>query len=104
MSGLFTETEQHLQAREGKRVSPAATVNVAFVLRLCQSQKTLLDKATQSWGQREGYNSTLEDQRIVIGQTYNYKTYFSISDESRILMEQPSEQIYLNSFKKNTIY
>jgi hypothetical protein len=37
MSGLFTETEPHLQAREGKRVSPVAMVNVAFVLLLCQS-------------------------------------------------------------------
>lgn len=52
MSGLFTETEQHLQAREGKRVSPVAMVNVSFVLFLCQSQKTLLDKAIQSWGGR----------------------------------------------------
>lgn len=46
MSGLFTETEQHLQTRRGKRVSPAAMFNVAFVWFHCQRQE---DPARQSY-------------------------------------------------------
>jgi len=38
MSGLFVEKELHLQGRQGRRASPAAILNVAFVLLCCCSQ------------------------------------------------------------------
>lgn len=38
MSGLFTEKELHLLGRQGRRASPAAILNVPFVLLRCSGQ------------------------------------------------------------------
>lgn len=65
--------------------------------------KTLLDKAIQSWGGR-ATTPPWKVEGLWLAKLNDYKIYFSSSAETRILITQPSEQMFLNSFKKNIIY